>query len=340
MAWDVMGHDWAVNLLRQHLSRGEVRHAYLLCGAPGVGRRTLALRFAQALFCPQPTAPGEPCGVCRACQQTLNMQFPDLHLLSAETVGGSLRVDTIRELQRSLSLAPFQASRRVALLLRFEEATESTQNALLKTLEEAPERAILILTAVSPESLLPTITSRCEILRLRPMGVEALGAALHQQRGLPVEEARRLAHLSSGRVGVALQMHAQPELLEKRRAYLDDLRMLLGAPHRDRFTYAKKAAEYGRSDQRSGMVEDLRRRLEVWQSVWRDVMLLQSGVEVPLVNLDDRGAVERLAQQCPPGEVAARVRELEEAQDALDANVNPRLLFENLALNWPRVVLD
>ncbi len=91
-------------------------------------------------------------------------------MVQAEQAGGTLKVEQVRELQHSLSLAPYEGRYRVALLLRFEEAHPSAANALLKTLEEPSPQVVLVLTAESAESLLPTIVSRCEVLRLRPLG--------------------------------------------------------------------------------------------------------------------------------------------------------------------------
>ena len=108
----------------------------------------------------------------------MEMTQPDLNVVECAEDSNSIKVDQIRELQHSLSLTPFEAQYRIGLLLNFETATESAQNALLKTLEEAPKRVVLLMTVDAVENLLPTVSSRCEILRLRPMASETLSKVL------------------------------------------------------------------------------------------------------------------------------------------------------------------
>ena len=326
MTWDMLGHEWAVSVLKQHVAGGGFRHAYLFTGPQGVGRRTMALRLAQALNCPQPSAPGEPCRQCRTCQQIENMQHPDLAVVQAEQVGGTLKVDQIRELQHSLSLAPYQANYRVALLLRFEEAHVSAQNALLKTLEEPPDKVVLLVTAESAESLLPTVASRCELLRLRPLPLEMVQAGLQERWGMPAEEARLLAHLSGGRPGNALRLYQSPELLEQRQIWLDDLHQLLRSNRVQRFAYADKL---------SRDKEKRRDALQAWLSLWRDALLCASGSSVPLVNLDRAGEIEELARHCGPQLAYASVNALLHALDQLEHNVHPQLCIEVLLLDLP-----
>ena len=329
MSWNVLGHEWAETLLKQHIAKGQVRHAYLLTGPAGVGRRTLAVRFAQALNCEQPLAPGEPCGVCRICRQIERMQHADLSVVEAEVMGGTLKVDQVRELQHSLSLTAYEANYRVALLLRFEEAHLSAQNALLKTLEEPADRVILLLTADSAENLLPTIVSRCEVLRLRPLSVERLMAALQQGWQMPLEEARLLAHLSSGRTGKALFYHQHPEALESRREWVEDFFRLLDSSLRERMVYADSFRKKER--------EEIREIYRVWLSLWRDVLLAASGAEAPLINLEKESAIRAVAGSVGAHAGYACAAGMEQGLQRLDQNLNRQLLTEVLLMDWPRV---
>ena len=333
--WGLLGHEWAVNLLKQQIARNAVRHAYLFCGPPGVGRRTLAIRFARALDCPQPPAPGESCGTCRACQQIEAMQYPDLAVVQAETEGGVLKIDQVREVNHSLSLKPYQSKYRVALFLRFQEANQNAQNALLKTLEEAPAHAILILTADNSEQLLPTIASRCEILRLRALPIEMVAGAL-RERGAEGEEARLLAHLSNGRPGYAMRLLADPDTLKARVDRLSDLLELLGATRVAKFAYAEKLAK----DK-----DNFRRVLLIWSSFFRDVLLSAAqatpgktpGTSAPLANVDRTAEISQLSGQLSLQQARQTVSDLERAVERLERNVNPRLLAEVTLLDLPRV---
>lgn len=331
--WNILGHEWAVDMLRRHAARGEVRHAYLFCGPPGIGRRTLALRLAQALNCERPITAGDPCLTCRTCKQIEAMQHPDLTIIQAKDSddlpkeGGILKVDQIREIQRTLNLKPYQSPYRVAVFLRFQEANDNASNALLKTLEEAPTHAILILTADNPEQLLPTIVSRCEILRLRPLSIEAVVADL-LERGMDEDNARLLAHISGGRPGFARRMMDDAAVLEKREERLNDLQMLLPAPRVEKFSYADKLAK----DK-----DAMRQTILIWLSYWRDVLLRVAGAETPLVNVDRNMEIEFLAGRLELSAARRVVGEMESALEKMDRNVNSRLLAEVLLLDLPKV---
>jgi DNA polymerase-3 subunit delta' len=329
MPWDIFAHEWATDLLRRHVATGDVRHAYLFTGPPGVGRRTMALRLAQAVNCLTPAPPGVPCGSCRACTLLERMQHPDLTIVQIDPEKSNISIDQVRLAQRSLSLAPYEGRYRVALLLNFEDATENAQNALLKTLEEPPEKVILLITAASAESLLPTIVSRCEVIRMRPAPIDALADALRARWGQPANTAANLAHLSGGRVGMALRLAADPLWGETHEQRLLDLGMLLSAPLRDRLDYAEGYRKPSR--------DELRALLESWLSYWRDAMLLAGGSDAPLTNLAHADDLRHLAARLDLPASRRVVAGLETALAQLDANANRPLLLGALLLEWPRL---
>ncbi len=323
--WNLLGHNWAVDMLRQHVANGTQRHAYLITGPRAVGRRSLALAFARALTCVHPPAPGEFCGSCRECRQITAMQHPDLNIIQAEKEGGMLKVEQIRELRKSVLLSPYQAKYKIILLLRFQEANPSAANALLKTLEEAPSKVILLLTADNTEQLLPTIVSRCEVLRLRPVSTPKLETYLHK-KGINEDRAKFLAHLSAGRPGYALSLLEDESDLELRSEKIEEFKTLLTASRVAKFAYAEKLVK----DK-----EDFRATLLLWLSFWRDVMLYVAEDKESMVNIDQRELIETLAIQLDLSEAKKLLESAENGIWQLKRNVNARLLAENILLDFP-----
>ncbi len=324
--WGLVGHEWAVRMLQQHILNDAVCHAYLFTGAPGTGRRSLALRFMQALSCPSSAAPAIPCGTCRTCRQIEEMHYPDMEVVQAEKEGGVLVVKEVRDIRLKLTMMPYQGNYRLALFLRFQEANASASNALLKTLEEAPSHSILMLTADTTGQLLPTVVSRCEVMRLRPVPVERMGAAL-RERGAGNEKAHLLAHISGGRPGAALRMLEDPTWMDFRQQKLDELQQLLNATRVEKFAHAEKIAK----DK-----EAFRNTLLVWLSWWRDVLVCTSGSEAPLVNVDREKEIGTLAKRLGMGGARDMVNGVETAIERLEKNVNPRLLAEVTLLDLPK----
>jgi DNA polymerase-3 subunit delta' len=323
--WNLIGHEWAVDMLKKHIVHGTTRHAYLFAGPPGLGRRTLALRFAQALNCESPSGPGLPCGECRNCKQIAAMQHPDLAVVQADAEGGTMKVDQIRETRRLLTLKPYAANYRVALFLRFHEANDSAANALLKTLEEAPSYAVLILTADNPEQLLPTIVSRCEVLRLRPLKIQEVQKAL-EEKGFEINQSKLIAHISGGRFGYARRLLESESLLAEREERLNDLQGLISASRVEKFSYADKLSK----DK-----DSMRRVILLWLSYWRDVMLRTAQAKSPLVNVDRNLEIEDIAHRMDLSSARRVVHQLEGTLEKMEKNVNPRLLAEVLLLDLP-----
>ena len=321
-AWPVVGHDWAVDLLRRAIAAGRPPHALLITGPPNVGKGTLARSLAQALLC---TADERPCNVCRPCRLVAHGTHPDL--LWVEPEGGSLKIAQVRDLTRRLTLSPFEGAWQIAVLNRFELATAGAANALLKTLEEPPTDVVLVLLAQQAEALLPTIVSRCQVLALRPLSRIVIERALTERWRVTADAATLLSHICGGRLGWAVSAATTPEPLETRTQRLDDLFRLLHNKRVGRFSYAEWLAKEP--------TEAILESLELWMGWWRDVLLLGSDSRVPLTNIDRRGELGQVADQCDLNTVRMSLSALQTTMDQLAHNANTRLALEVLLLTVP-----
>jgi DNA polymerase-3 subunit delta' len=318
--WPIVGHEWAVELLDRSIRANKVSHAYLLVGPSQIGKATLAKVFAQALLC---QGKDVPCGVCRACRLVQMDRHPDVHWVEPE--GDRIKIEAIRDLQRAVSLSPVEGAYRVCIISRFDAATASAANCLLKTLEEPPERVILVLTADRLESLLPTIISRCQVLGLRPVPTEQIQSALRAQ-GVEDALARLLAHLARGRVGWAVQAAQDEHVLERRERLLDELRELVQGGSVQRFSWAERLSKEP---------DRVKYVLDVFSGWWRDVLVVASGSHVPITNVDRHAELSEWAARY--GVVVARqvLGEIRDTAWRLERNANRRLALEVLALELP-----
>ncbi|MEX0787961.1 MAG: DNA polymerase III subunit delta' [Anaerolineales bacterium] len=330
--WKIIGHEWAETLLRRHLESNGVRHAYLFTGPEGVGKRTLARRMAQAWMCAQPPAPGEPCGVCRSCQGIERDAFPDWHVLQPDSAGGAIRVEAVRELERQLALSPFEARGRVALLGSFHLATEGASNAVLKTLEEPPPKVLLLVTAPSTEDLLPTLVSRCEVIRLRPVPRPRVETALREE-GASEEEARQLAAEASGRPGWAIRLLRDPARRQSRTRSLDDLRALLRNGRAERLAYAEKLVGRWKDlesyeEKRGALLE----HLEPWSEALRLAMRDALGAGEPWV-VD--GLMPGASMEGRAAAMIRGVQAIERVVEGLRRNAHLQMAVESMLLELP-----
>ncbi|MGH2458794.1 MAG: ATP-binding protein [Chloroflexota bacterium] len=335
-------------MLERSVTEGRLRHASLLVGPARVGKAEVARWLATRLNC---LGASPPCGVCRTCHliaagthpdvravqlaadrdSTLGLAF-DVPQASARGPERAIGIAQIRALQHDASLAPHEGRWKVYLIVGAESLSPEAANCLLKTLEEPPARVVLILTCVDQQELLPTVVSRCQVVRLTPVPWPTIAAALEADHGCDPERASLLARLSGGRPGWAIEAATRPAELEERTGALRDLEETLRPGYRERLGVAERlATDYSRDQGK------VLRTLASWQLVWWDVLLIQRGCADLITSSDREDLLRSLAAQIPRPAVEAQVRNVGLAARRLIQNVNPRLALEALLVSGPVV---
>lgn len=311
--------------LQQSIAHGRIRHGYLLVGAQSVGKETLARQFAMALNCQHPSI--KPCGECSPCRRIISGNHPDVLYTQRESETSALKIEELRGMMQKLALKPFESRFRIAIFRDFDMAQPRAQDALLKTLEEPSPHAILILLAKSLEPILPTITSRSQMIHLRPAPVETIYAALMREFDADADQARLLAHLSAGRMGWAINALRSPEVLSQRGGAFDLLHDLLAKNRVERFKL---------SDDLSKDKAALITLLELWLSFWRDAFLIAENTGLAPTNIDQLDALKRLSKRLTAGEAAAALTATRKTIGTLtDTNANARLALDVMLLDYP-----
>lgn len=229
----VHGHDAAVEHFRQSLRSGRLASTYLFVGPAGIGKRTFALKLAQALLCQNhPDLELEMCGHCQSCKLVQAGTHPDLlqvgrppdkSFIPVEAFIGSPEKRMREGLCHDIGMKPFLGGRKVALIDDADDLNLEGANSLLKTLEEPPPRSLLILIGTSAAKQLPTIRSRCQIIRFQPLDDEILAELLVSTGNVESREAaQRLVPLSEGSLQRAIEL-ADPQLAEFRQRLLNHL---------------------------------------------------------------------------------------------------------------------
>lgn len=314
MAFELVGNAEAVELLRGSLERERLAHAYVFLGPEQVGKRTLALQLAMALNCARPEE--APCGGCLSCRKVHSGNHPDVRLLGGQ---GRLGIAEVRELQREAHLSPVEGRYRVFVLDGFQEATVEAANALLKTLEEPPPRAVLVLVAQEGAPLLPTVLSRCQALHFRLVPSAWIRRSL-VERGVEPQRAEQLAALALGRPGWAHAALADPSQLQAREERLREVLEAMTSPLAERLA---RAQSLGRDAQTAleyvGLAEE-------W---WRQALRRSTGAGAA------RSAPSPAGLPQGTREVTMLLKSLRRTRELLTAYVNPRLAMESLLLSLP-----
>lgn len=339
----IIGQHRAKSILRRALEHQRVAHAYLFTGPDGVGKEALAVEFAKALLCK--SGQERPCDACTTCSRVAHFQHPDFTFLfpsSSKTVAEeravldsvtahpyrrrrpwaapTISIDQIRELRRSAMLKPLEG-RQVAIIVEADKMTIQATNALLKLLEEPPDTLFIILTVSQANSLLPTILSRCQEIRLGPLPDNEIEWALVEREGMEPERARLLARISQGSYSRALEW-ADESFNERREQALDFLRCCL-KDARSQIEWIELLAQ--RNDKK--FVKDILSLTLMW---FRDALIVHgrlSDGNKHLVNIDDISTLDRFVTAFESIDFDAAFLEIEQSIQMIERNIHLQLIL-------------
>lgn len=363
---DIVGQDSALVQLQQAIAGGRRHHAYLFAGKEGTGRRTTAVEFAKLLLCENPSArPNagrfagmdddfslrQACGQCNSCRTVLAGTNPGLKLIYKELakfhddqqvrnrVMQNLSIDVVRQF---LIDPAWRASAgghgKVFVVRQSETMSIPAQNALLKTLEEPPHGVTIILICTSPDELLPTTRSRCQLVRFAPLPVDFVAETLTKD-GVAPEAARFWAAMTGGSIGLSMR-RSDEKLYEFKKSLVEQLaqpeppvgklaEMLIKAIEKlaRKLRTRNKDIAPSLANRQAGQII-----LEIISSIYHDTLILATGSAGQVVHADQPDAIAAIAGRFAPSELAEILAQLARCEQLLWRNVNAKLFWDNVAI--------
>ena len=346
----ILGQEQPIRLLNTLLRNETIPHALLFIGIEGVGKKTAAIAFAAARNCmaqesghfsegtktqinngystqKQITITGSN-GCCKSCRKIQSGNHPDIILI--EPSGPFIRIGQIRDLCRTLAMKPYEARLRVVIISDAQAMNPAASNALLKVLEEPPDRTILILTAMQTSDLLPTIVSRCQHIRFNPIPREDLEALLIEKHGANLDDAKIIAIMANGSFSKAISMintMNRVNWIDRRLWLINEVESLSSRPIDSCMAFAEKLSKNK---------ELLADSLEVIKSWFRDI-IIWTYLPEKIINKDLSDKIQRAAKKITVSSLLSKIDYIHSTQKDIQANTNLRLALEVLIIRLARI---
>ena len=337
----LVGNDNVKHTLKHLLANGRVPNALLFAGDAGVGKQQFALELIKAVICPEPND-GEGCGVCAACTRIDTFVIPDeptdknkeqfqkvffgghSDVGKVVTYKRTILVDAIRDLEKHAHFLPYEASARFFIIDDADKMNDESSNALLKTLEEPAATSYIFLITSRPDSLLPTIRSRCQTLRFAPIAIEDVERFLIEERAFSHDEARLAARLSRGSIGRAVSINVEKFRAARERM----LRIITNALETgDRAAMLRIAEEMNDSKNKDLFEENL----DILQSLIHDVWTLSVSNDAErVVNTDLADKLTLMAKNAHSADLPAWLNAIDTIRENLAVNINKKIAADAL----------
>lgn len=320
---DIIGQEQIKDHLTHTIEQGKISHAYVINGERFSGKEFIANVFAMALQCEHPDGV-EPCQQCHSCKQALSGNQPDIIRVTHEKPN-TIGVDDIRtQINTDIAIKPYSSPRKIYIIQEGEKMTAQAQNALLKTLEEPPAYAVILILTTNMDALLPTILSRCVVLNMKPVRDDLVKKYLMEELQIPDYKANVCIAFARGNLGKARQLASSEEFDHIKEEAVSMLKYVQDMEINEMLAAIKKIQEY-KFD-----VEDYLDILAIW---YRDVLLFKATNDANhLIFKEEIQYIKKCADRCAYEGIEDILKALDKAKSRLKANVNFELTMELLLM--------
>jgi DNA polymerase-3 subunit delta' len=319
---DIVGQERAIKILTKSLKENKVSSSYIFVGNEGTGKKLAAIEFTKAVNCLNPSKNSEACEDCQSCNEINKQYSPDLKII--EPIKSSIKIEQIREMRKEIGLKPFKNKKKIYIIDKAEKMTLEASNCLLKTIEEPPYYAIIILICSKIDSILPTIVSRCQIINFGLISSYKIEEfLLNKNSNLEKEKAEIISKLAQGSIGSASKLLLDKEYFIRRKEIINYLSEI--SPEKcgaDIFTKVERmVSEIDR-------IEEILEIIKLW---YRDILIIKNTVDQKYVANCDKLEILIEKSKIYSQEILIDILDyLEQIEEYLIKNVNTRLILERL----------
>lgn len=319
---DIVGQEQLKEHLQNAIAMKKISHAYIINGERNAGKEFIARVFAMALQCEKGEA--EPCGECHSCKQALGNNQPDIIYIGHEKPN-TIGVEDIRsQINNDIGIKPYSSPHKIYIINEGEKMTPQAQNALLKTLEEPPEYAVILILTTNVEELLPTVLSRCVVLNMKPVQDRLVKKYLMEQLAIPDYKANICVAFARGNIGKAKLLATSEEFEKVKDEAISLVKNINDMEIHEIVKAIKKISEYK---------FDVNDYLDILMAWYRDVLLFKATKDVnSLVFKEEIQQIMRVSDRSTYEGIETIVNALQSAKKRLEANVNFDLTMELLLL--------
>jgi len=299
------------------IARNEVLGSYIFTGPKGVGKKTLAMEYAKALNCEKRGL--DSCEECASCRKVNSLNHPDVTIIGRDRDSSFIKIDKIRDVIYQAGLKPYESGKKIFIINEAEDMNEESQNALLKILEEPRDNQVFVLTTSRISGLLPTVLSRCKLVKLNLLGQDRIKGLLIDRHGFTEAEADLFSRMSLGSPGRAISFKEKDEIKERDRM-LNDFFLRKRAIFREEVCDDKK-------------YPDLEESLKMLLSWYRDLLVSKFTEDADIfLNADRSQEILSYASRFSADKLERDISSIMKTMNYINRNVNPKMALFNMAL--------